>query len=250
MRNVRMAEGPNLRSSARLLSAFRYEQSDPDRFYRLLAEDTASLIASFAGAGGLLGVEVGSGPGDIAEALRGKGARMVLIDPDWDEMHCRQRSLQSAVQADGRRLPVADSVFDFSCSSNVLEHVPDPISIVGEMARVTVPGGTVFVNFTTWLSPFGGHETSPWHYLGGHYAMKRYTRAHGVPPKNRYGENLFPVRVSRFLRELRTVSEIDVVAALPRYFPSWMRWVVRTPVLAELLAWNLTVVARKKCPRS
>ena len=26
--------------------------------------------------------------------------------------------------------------------------------------------GVVFLSWTTWLSPWGGHETSPWHYLG------------------------------------------------------------------------------------
>ena len=46
--------------------------------------------------------------------------------------------------------------------------------MIDEMVRVTRPGGTVFVSFTPWWSPWGGHETAPWHYLGGEYARRRY----------------------------------------------------------------------------
>ena len=56
--------------------------------------------------------------------------------------------------------------------------------------------GIVFVAFTNWLSPWGGHETSPWHYLGGERAARRYQRRHGEPPKNRYGRSLYPVSVA------------------------------------------------------
>ena len=36
-----------------------------------------------------------------------------------------------------------------------------------EMLRVTRSGGTVFLSYTVWFGPHGGHETAPWHFLGG-----------------------------------------------------------------------------------
>jgi len=97
-------------------------------------------------------------------------------------------------------LPIASKRVDVSFSSNVLEHMPDPERMLAEMFRVTRPGGLVLCAFTNWLSPWGGHETSPWHYLGGERAARRYERQHGKAPKNRYGHSLYPVSVARVLR--------------------------------------------------
>ena len=70
-----------------------------------------------------------------------------------------------------------DGAVDVCYSSNVLEHVPEPWAMADEMLRVTRPGGTRRTcRFTNWLSPWGGHETSPWHYSGGARAARRYAR--------------------------------------------------------------------------
>ena len=73
-------------------------------------------------------------------------------------------------------LPFADGSVDVCYSSNVLEHVPDPWRMAEEMVRVTRPGGLVFISYTVWFGPWGGHETAPWHFLGGDRARRRYRR--------------------------------------------------------------------------
>ena len=114
------------------------------------------------------------------------------------------------------------------------------------MVRVTRPGGTVYLSFTPWLSPWGGHETAPWHYLGGSRARRRYRRQHGREPKNRFGESLFAVRAGAALRWARTCPDAELVAAYPRYHPWWARWVIRVPGLRELVSWNLVLVLRRR----
>ena len=57
---------------------------------------------------------------------------------------------------------------------------------------MTRPGGLVYLSYTVWLAPWGGHESAPFHYLGGNYALRRYIRRHGRKPKNVYGETMFP----------------------------------------------------------
>ncbi len=88
-----------------------------------------------------------------------------------------------------------------------------------EMLRVTRSGGTVFLSYTVWFGPHGGHETSPWHYLGGGRARRRYRRKHGHEPKNRYGESLFRVTVADGLRWARAQTAGDVVDRAPALQP-------------------------------
>ncbi len=229
----------------RLVRAFRDEQRDPDRFYRLLAADTVALVDALHPVAGSLLVDVGSGPGDLAEAFRDAGAAAIAIDVDWDEMHCRQRSLELAVVGDGARMPFPGGSFDLACSSNVLEHVRDPLAVVAEMVRVTRPGGLVFANYTLWLSPWGGHETAPWHYAGGARALRRYERRHGASPKNRFGSSLFPIGGRTFLRQVQALPGVTLVDAFPRYYPRWTRFLVAVPGVGDVLTWNLAIALRR-----
>ncbi|HEY6312143.1 MAG TPA: methyltransferase domain-containing protein, partial [Streptosporangiaceae bacterium] len=135
----------------------------------------------------------------------------------------------------------ADVVF----SSNVLEHVPDPIGLIEEMIRATRPGGLVYLSFTNWYSPWGGHEMSPWHYLGAGYAERRYVRRHRREPKHRCGVNLFPVHVGPVLRAMRARADVEIVEARPRYYPRWCRLLVRLPGLREVATWNLMLIMRR-----
>jgi SAM-dependent methyltransferase len=234
-----------LQGSLRLLLSFKFERRDPDRFYRQLAENTVALIGQFSRLSGARVVDVGGGPGDLAEAFRAVGAEAISVDVDWNELHCRPRGLEAAVQADGRRLPIAEDAVDIGCLSNVLEHVSSPLELVEELIRVVRPGGIVFLNFTTWLSPFGGHETSPWHLLGASRAQVRYTAKHGKPPKNILGVNLFKLDVGEFLRSLSQIDGVLVVDAFPRYLPRWTRFIVRVPGLREVATLNLAAVLCK-----
>jgi SAM-dependent methyltransferase len=145
-------------------------------------------------------------------------------------------------------LPIADGAADVTLSSNVLEHVPEPERMADEMLRVTRPGGLVYVSWTPWLSPWGGHETSPWHYLGGTRAADRYTRKHHRRPKNDYGRSLHACSVARMHRRARAqlqTGRITELRMLPRYHPRWAQWLIDVPAVREVAAWNAVVVMRR-----
>ncbi|MGZ8177442.1 class I SAM-dependent methyltransferase [Williamsia sp. SKLECPSW1] len=244
----RLARRATLRRAAGLLNDFRYEQPDPDRFYSALARDSVELIDDLhpdglAGAGVL---DVGGGPGYFADGFAARGARYVSAEPDPAELHAAGLEHRATVRASGMALPFADGSFDVVFSSNVVEHVSDPWRMCAEMLRVTRPGGTTVVSYTLWYGPFGGHEMGLTHYLGGHRAARMYTRRHGHPPKNLFGTSLFRVTAADGLRWARSVppSTATLVGAFPRYLPSWLWWVMRVPVLREVLGSNLVLVFR------
>lgn len=238
------AEG--LRRSLALFRAFRTEQTDPEGFYRLLASDAVRQIEQYGPLSGRTVLDVGGGPGYFAAAFAAAGAGYHPVESDVGELAAAGSPTAGSVIGDGMRLPVRTDAVDVCFSSNVLEHVCEPWRMGDELVRVTRPGGLVYLSFTAWWSPWGGHETAPWHYLGGGYARRRYLRRHGAEPKNRYGESLFAVRVSDALRWARSCPDADLVEALPRYHPRWARGVVRVPVVREVAVWNLLLVLRPR----
>lgn len=230
----------------RLFRSFLTEQSDPDGFYRLIAADAVELVAAHVDLRGLTVADFGGGPGFYSEAFRETGARTVLVDADLDEIRLHGRRTPGSVVGLAERAPLADASVDLAFSSNLLEHVRDLGAVSDQIVRVVRPGGVVVLSYTVWLGPWGGHETSPWHLLGGHRAARRYERKHGRRPKNRYGETMFPASVRDGLRWLRSRPDLEVLDLRPRYLPPWSRVLLRVPLLRELLTWNLWIVVRKR----
>jgi SAM-dependent methyltransferase len=246
-------EEPGMLRSVRLFRLFLAEQSDPDSFYTALARDAVAQLEEHGPVAGRRVLDIGGGPGYLATAVRARGGHCCLLEPDPAELVRRGPAADSAPAglpghtaiADGYWLPVRDGGADVCLSSNVLEHVPDPRGLVDEMVRVTRPGGLIYLSFTNWYSPWGGHEMSPWHYLGPRAAERRYLRRHGRPPKNRYAATLFPVHVGPVLRQVRGRGDVEVIAARPRYYPRWCRVLLLVPGLREIATWNLLLILRR-----
>lgn len=231
--------------SLRLAAAFRVEQSNPGLFYGLLATDSARQVSAYVDLAGASLLDVGGGPGHFADAFTAAGARYIALDADAGELRLHGRAPgPRTLLGSGMALPFRTGALDIAFSSNVLEHVDRPWTMADEMVRVVRPGGTVFISYTLWYGPWGGHETSPWHLLGGKRAADRYERRSGRRPKNDYGRTLFPVTAAAGLRWARRHSGADVVAAVPRYLPRWCKPVLGVPALREVLTWNLLLVLR------
>jgi SAM-dependent methyltransferase len=240
-----MSTRRTIRRSVRLLGAFRLEQSDPDHFYGLLADDAAELIGERVPLTGALVLDVGGGAGYLAKAFRERGAHCFVAEPDTTELSWRGPRPDGAVIGDGYALPIRTAAVDLVASSNVLEHVASPHEMLVELARVTRPGGHLWVSFTNWYSPWGGHEVSPWHYVGAERALARYRRRYGRTPKNVLGTNLFKVHVGKTLAFVRSSPLFEVLDVGPRYHPAFARRVVSVPALREVVTWNLELLLRR-----
>jgi SAM-dependent methyltransferase len=234
----------DLRRSVRLFSDFRVEQSDPARFYGALAHDSVGQVSGYLDLDGARMLDVGGGPGYFRDAFQAAGATYLALDADVGELAGLGGIGRDTVIGDGMRLPFRDDAVDLCYSSNVLEHVAQPWQMADEMLRVTKPGGIAFISYTSWYGPWGGHETAPWHYLGGARARRRYAARHGHEPKNRYGESLFEVTVRDGVEWARSQRHGEVLDVIPRYNPRWSYGLTRVPGLRELVTWNLVIVVR------
>jgi SAM-dependent methyltransferase len=235
-----------LRRSVQLFKGFMGEQQDPTEFYRLLADDAVREMSRYCQLTSARVIDIGGASGYVGDAIAASGGSALTVEYDWAQIVEHGRRLQHGVQGDGMRLPIFDASFDVAYSSNVLEHVPDPERMLLEMVRVVCPGGIVFVTFTNWLSPWGGHETAPWHYFGGDWAARRYQRRYGQEPKNRYGVSLYRLPISRVLRWARLCHDVEVLDAFPRYYPHWTSPLVHVPGVREVATWNLALVLRRR----
>jgi len=104
-------------------------------------------------AGGLAGrrvVDVGCGGGLLAEGMAGLGASVLGIDlSDKSLGVAKLHKLESGAQVDYRLVAVEDlaiempGAFDVVTCMEMLEHVPDPGSVVRACATLVRPGGLV-----------------------------------------------------------------------------------------------------------
>ncbi len=247
-----LAEGPEtgIARSVHLLKLFRKEAVDPDRFYHYLAADVLRHISRYQDPAGALALDIGGGPGYTAEALRAAGAHCVVGDYSLAELGLHNRKPDNAVQCDAQALPLRNGSMGIVYSSNVLEHVPMWESMLSEMVRVLEPEtGLGYLTFTNWYSPWGGHETSPWHYLGGRRAVERYERKYGKAPKNEFGVSLYRLHIRQVLDWFNARDDLDILWVGPRYMPEWMRWIEHVPGIREIVTWNLVVVFRRRAVR-
>ena len=61
-------------------------------------------------------------------------------------------------------IPVTDKEYDVILCTEVIEHVPDPISAIKEMSRILKPGGTLLITAPL----LSGLHQEPYHFYGGY----------------------------------------------------------------------------------
>jgi ubiquinone/menaquinone biosynthesis C-methylase UbiE/predicted transcriptional regulator len=90
--------------------------------------------------------DLGCGTGQTSEAVAPFVARVVAIDRSSEMLQAAKRRLRDQPNVDIRRgeleaLPIVAEELDVAIMMLVLHHVPDPLAVLRETARVLRPGG-------------------------------------------------------------------------------------------------------------
>ena len=109
-------------------------------------------------------LDLGCGRGDSVDLFRRHSPDVEWIGVDIatsQEVQQRRRSDATFVTYDGEQVPFPSGSFDLVYSRQVLEHVPDPLAHLREIARVLRDGGA-FIGSTSQLEPY--HSMSYWNF--------------------------------------------------------------------------------------
>ena len=173
---------------------------DPNSEFKPLHEINPlrlDYIDARVGLSGKQVLDVGCGGGILAESMAARGATVTGIDMGEAPLEvARLHLLESGQHVDYRQVPVeqlADEMpaqFDVVTCMEMLEHVPDPASVVAACATLVKPGGQVF---------FSTINRNPKSYLfaivGAEYVLRLLPRG-----THDYAKFIRPSELSRWIR--------------------------------------------------
>jgi 2-polyprenyl-3-methyl-5-hydroxy-6-metoxy-1,4-benzoquinol methylase len=226
-----------------LLRYFRHGDDEP--FYVCQARDSIAWLERSGVALGpkVRALDLGCGHGIFGRELLKKGCQVTFAD----EINILVDELKGApfktINLD-REDMASLGRYDLVICSNVYEHLSQPEKFITEMDRVVEPGGRLYLSWTNWFSPFGGHEFSPFHYLGPQIGRKLKMTLSGKPTKHQVGQNLYVTFIGKTLRLIRSRSSLKVTKTTARYYPE-LSFLVKIPVLREFVAWNCAILLEK-----
>ncbi len=126
---------------------------DPDGEFRPLHDLNPARLDYIESAAGLAGrrvLDVGCGGGLLAEGMARRGARVTGIDLAPGALDvARLHALEAGISVDYRLVPAESlaetepAAYDLVTCLEMLEHVPEPASVVAALARLVRPGGDI-----------------------------------------------------------------------------------------------------------
>lgn len=213
-----------------------------EAFYRLQARDAIAWLerVGVRFAPGTRVLDLGCGTGIFGAELLRQGCRVTFADEkNWLAPALAGAAFR-AINLDRDDL-AALGRYDVVICSNVLEHLARPERLLAAIPDLLAPGGVFYLSWTNWLSPWGGHDFSPFHYLGPRLGPWLWDRLVRRPRQLRPFENLFPTSIGAVLRRLRRLPGMEIRQVVPRYYPE-LAFLLALPGLREFLAWNCAVV--------
>jgi 2-polyprenyl-6-hydroxyphenyl methylase/3-demethylubiquinone-9 3-methyltransferase len=156
-------------------------------------------INSICPVAGLAALDVGCGGGILADSMARRGARVLGIDLSTKALRVAQLhalEVETAgvsyreISAESLAAEVPDS-FDVVTCMEMLEHVPDPASVVQACSTLVKPGGWVF---------FSTLNRSPWSFVvaivGAEYVLNLLPRG-----THEYAKMIRPSELAAFCRQ-------------------------------------------------
>ncbi|MGS0741545.1 bifunctional 2-polyprenyl-6-hydroxyphenol methylase/3-demethylubiquinol 3-O-methyltransferase UbiG [Glaciimonas sp. GG7] len=180
---------------------------DPDAEFRPLHEINPLRLEWISARAALAGknvVDIGCGGGILAESMAKKGANVTGVDLSEKALKVADlHGLESGVQVRYEKIAAEDLAtreagqFDVVTCMEMLEHVPDPASIVRACATLVKPGGKVF---------FSTLNRNPKAYLfailGAEYLLRMLPKG-----THDYAKFITPAELSQFSRNAGLITD-------------------------------------------
>lgn len=229
----------------RLIAQHLRRRDDPT-FYLFQAQDAIEWIersGTHIGQG-LSALDLGCGHGIFGAELMRRGCRVTFADEEQGLLPELAGAPFHKINLD--RDPLSGlGTYDLVICSNVLEHLAKPGEFLDSVHRILTPQGQLYLSWTNWLSPWGGHEFSPFHYLGTRRGHLIYDRLAKRPRKHTPYQNLYPTYIGEILGKIRRSPTLRLVRAAPRYYTEF-GFLVHLPILREFVTWNCALLLGRK----
>jgi len=220
--------------------------------YREFQTFQACLVLDYLAQHGVavqgLVLDLGSGIAGYSLEFARRGAHVISVDLVQPRFSSPDQ--MSQVQASGLAIPLQDESVNIVFCASLIEHVAEPATLLAEAERILRKGGMCYFSFPPYYSPMGGHEFSPFHYLGERLALRlvhrRRTLAdwagqlYDVPHQVQSfselyrGWGLYKMTIGKF-RCLLGHTGFECLDMSTRYMPvSFVRW----PLLGEIMTWH------------
>ncbi|MEM0488798.1 MAG: class I SAM-dependent methyltransferase [Candidatus Methanomethylicaceae archaeon] len=201
-------------------------------------------------------LDLGSGLGGYSQEFAKRGAKAV-ISLDLVRPLCSLGQGVHHLIADALSIPLRDESVDFIFCASLIEHVNNPLLLLTEINRILKTEHYCYLSFPPFYSPRGGHEFSPFHYLGERYAIaltsfwRKYpewiNKIYMPNPAPRsfsetwQGWGLFKMTISR-AKQLICQSDFKIIDISTRYLPINT---ARLPLIGEILTWHVQFILLK-----
>lgn len=199
----------------------------------------AQYVAQRVGLRGARVADVGCGGGLLSEALAKAGAKVTGIDLgekviEIARLHMHESRLETPdldidyrVQSSAELAHAEPERFDAVCCMELIEHVPDPAALVGDLARMVKPDGVVVMSTLNRTPVAFGAAI-----LGAEYFMRMLPRG-----THHYAQFLKPSELGRLLRHAGLeVEDVTGLGYNPLNRKAW---------LSPMTAVNYLISARK-----
>ena len=228
------------------LISHHLKHGDDAEFYRLQARDAINWLKkqSIPLNSSVSAVDLGCGHGVFGEELLQEGCSVTFSDEQNLLIEPLRHHPFKQFNIDSEDFGSLGE-FDLVICSNVYEHLSKPDRFLSTLHRCLKPGGHFYLSWTNWLSPWGGHEFSPFHYFGPRYGPLLADRITGKTRKHTPYQNLFPTSIGHALSILRQNSHLRISAMAPRYYPEF-GFITHIPVAREFLTWNCALLLTRQ----
>ncbi|HEX4837312.1 MAG TPA: class I SAM-dependent methyltransferase [Solirubrobacteraceae bacterium] len=181
----------------------------------------------------ILDAGCGSGRNMVELARHGSVTGVELSDTSVQV--ARAREVGEVLEGSVMDMPFDNAAFDLTVSLDVIEHLEDDVGALGELRRVTKPGGALLVTVPAYQWLWSGHDEVNHHH-------RRYSRRtllaaaeHAgwrIERSTHFNSLLLPIAI--LLRELERFKPSTTKSSLDLWVPpAPLNWALRQPLHLE-----------------